>query len=638
MGKKFTIIFLFLLLIIAKPYIFIDYSADTNTFISTYSLGATCVDNGGKCSGAYECLDDSSHGWVCQVCGSIISTNGHWTYGDPDHPIGSGTKWEPGDSCVICGYTYESSSGGGHECSYDYYCCDNGYECSCGAKDHSSCYTHECSYDYYCCENGYECSCGAKDHYSCHSCSYDYYCCENGYRCSCGDKDHYSCHSCSYDYYCCANGYECSCGAKDHYPCHTHSYSSATCTKPKTCSCGATSGSKLGHNYNGTVTCNGNGTDKVKCTRCSSTTTKTCVHEFTVTVNPNGGKWNNSASSQSFTQLINTTKTIAKPTVPSGYKVTFNGNGGTAESTSLTSTKSFSKWTLSGGGSLSGTTYTFGSSNGTLTANYTNNSITLPDATRTGYVFRGWYTASSGGTKIGDAGASYTPAVAITLYAHWTQEVKAQLVIDGPNPKIITNKGTIEYKIKLNDDYYLLNKNQFKVSPNFTGTITVSDIDSNNQFTVTLVSTEANVDGEYQLVIKQGGVYTPSNILSDEINCTKFIINSSVKGEIRYSIMSPTKGVVVATFVPNYEGLEDLKTISIEGQTGFGYIFDKNGEHTFNVVDSLGNKNTFIAKVDWIISGQGAISINYKVIVGGTIFTNILLKTDKDFKLDESKA
>ncbi len=50
-------------------------------------------------------------------------------------------------------------------------------------------------------------------------------------------------------------------------------------------------------------------------------------------------------------------------------------------------------------------------------------SITLPTPTRAQSVFDGWYDAATGGTKIGDAGATYTPSGttgAITLYAHWT--------------------------------------------------------------------------------------------------------------------------------------------------------------------------------------------------------------------------
>ena len=68
------------------------------------------------------------------------------------------------------------------------------------------------------------------------------------------------------------------------------------------------------------------------------------------------------------------------------YTVTYNANGGTC---------------------------------GTASATYQGTVLTLPTPTRTGYTFNGWYTAASGGTKIGAAGASYTPSANITLYAQW---------------------------------------------------------------------------------------------------------------------------------------------------------------------------------------------------------------------------
>ena len=49
-------------------------------------------------------------------------------------------------------------------------------------------------------------------------------------------------------------------------------------------------------------------------------------------------------------------------------------------------------------------------------------SVNLPAPTRNGYTFKGWYTASSGGTNVGNAGASYTPKGDITLYAQWESE------------------------------------------------------------------------------------------------------------------------------------------------------------------------------------------------------------------------
>ena len=45
--------------------------------------------------------------------------------------------------------------------------------------------------------------------------------------------------------------------------------------------------------------------------------------------------------------------------------------------------------------------------------------LVLPTPTQTGYTFQGWYTAATGGTKVGDAGSNYTPNGSITLYAQW---------------------------------------------------------------------------------------------------------------------------------------------------------------------------------------------------------------------------
>ena len=72
-----------------------------------------------------------------------------------------------------------------------------------------------------------------------------------------------------------------------------------------------------------------------------------------------------------------------------GYKVTYNANGGTVTPSSVT---------------------------------YAGTALTLPTPTRDGYTFNGWYTAASGGTLIGAAGATYTPEADITLYAQWTED------------------------------------------------------------------------------------------------------------------------------------------------------------------------------------------------------------------------
>lgn len=59
-------------------------------------------------------------------------------------------------------------------------------------------------------------------------------------------------------------------------------------------------------------------------------------------------------------------------------------------------------------------------SNTTWHASWTEWPVTLPTATRDGYVFNGWYNATSGGTKVGNAGDKYISASDVTLYAQWS--------------------------------------------------------------------------------------------------------------------------------------------------------------------------------------------------------------------------
>ena len=137
-----------------------------------------------------------------------------------------------------------------------------------------------------------------------------------------------------------------------------------------------------------------------------------------VTYNTNGGSC---ASSSAY--YYSTALKLPTPT-RTGYN--FNGwytaaSGGTriggadANYTPTTSITLYAQWT--------GCTVTYNANSGscsTASQTYSGTALTLPTPTRSNYTFNGWYTAASGGTKIGDAGASYTPTADITLYAHWT--------------------------------------------------------------------------------------------------------------------------------------------------------------------------------------------------------------------------
>ena len=183
---------------------------------------------------------------------------------------------------------------------------------------------------------------------------------------------------------------------------------------------------------------------------CNSWCTKNgneciCSCKNTLTVNPNGWKvtvnGSTYTSSTDITWSCNSTGTLTlqkdNTTNTSNCTVNFNWNGWTptesSKNATITKTTKYSgSWTDSDTcGTMNGNTYTFPSSNGTkctktakwATGNVNTStwSITLPNASRTGSGFSGWYTAPNGGTRVWWAWDSYTPSsCGVTLYAQWS--------------------------------------------------------------------------------------------------------------------------------------------------------------------------------------------------------------------------
>lgn len=146
------------------------------------------------------------------------------------------------------------------------------------------------------------------------------------------------------------------------------------------------------------------------------------VASYTLTINPNGGKYKDQTANYTCVQNTNTEIQIEEPVPPEGYEVIFDANEGTVDTTNIVSTKSFDKWILTNGaGKLEGNVYTFGEGNGTIMAEYINNSITLPSAIREEYIFEGWYKEKTFENEVGKGEEKFTPTENITLYAKWTQ-------------------------------------------------------------------------------------------------------------------------------------------------------------------------------------------------------------------------
>ena len=92
--------------------------------------------------------------------------------------------------------------------------------------------------------------------------------------------------------------------------------------------------------------------------------------------------------------VLNKTASLTVTVGKQQYTVTFDANGGTCSTTSVKVTE----------GDVIGA---------------------LPTPTRSGYTFDGWYTATSGGTKLT---TSWKPTATATVYAHWTKNKEVYTV------------------------------------------------------------------------------------------------------------------------------------------------------------------------------------------------------------------
>ena len=166
------------------------------------------------------------------------------------------------------------------------------------------------------------------------------------------------------------------------------------------------------------------------------------LKKYTVSYSGNGAigsSFTNIPASQEKTHgtdltLSSLTPTRANESVGS-RRVNFNANSGSVSPSYLDSevTESFTfwRWNTKAGGT--GTNYPRGGTystdaNATLYAQWTINSptaaaVTLPTPTRPGYLFNGWYTAASGGIRVGGGGSGYVPTIDNTnLYAQWSAQ------------------------------------------------------------------------------------------------------------------------------------------------------------------------------------------------------------------------
>lgn len=353
--------------------------------------------------------------------------------------------------------------------------------------------------------------------------------------------------------------------------------------------------SKSGYTFDGWYTQSSGGT-KVSNTYTPAGNVTLYAHwtnvNYTLTINPNGGIWNNTTSNSTKTGTTNSKLSIANPT-PKGYTVSFNSNGGNNVN-SITSQRTFKNWSLSGPGSMSGTTYTFGSGNATLTANYNNGSITLPSATKAGHKFKGWYSNGCGTTFIGNAGESYTPTSNVTLkacysyYAYildvypnggtWNGTTEKTRIepLANPKPSIY---GNTNYTGKIGSTIDIPNPippSGYTVSFNTNGGSSISSITSTKSFNGWNNSSPGTFSGT-TYTYGEGSGYITANYKNNSVNLPKPTKSGYTFGGWYTASSGGTK--VSNTYIPE----ENITLYAHWSANSYTLSFDANGCGTLGV-------------------------------------------------------
>ena len=230
------------------------------------------------------------------------------------------------------------------------------------------------------------------------------------------------------------------------------------------------------------------------------------------------------------------------------YGVTYNANGGSCETASETQAS-------------------FGAS------------VTLPTPTWSGYTFEGWYNA---GTKIGDAGDSYTPTADITLYAHWTDNISGKVF------SFIDNNYGDKFKAFDLSDW---------VTGNATGKSKTYTNGDGVQYSVSAGCWDKKNNAISSLAKFKGGTSTMSVVIpTGKIATVKISYNAYGAGDdYRLTVNSTAQAnpsTKLTDGMTNAEVIASMKEITLSNQTG-----------TLTLGISKTDKNNYIGRVSAVITG-----------------------------------
>ena len=316
------------------------------------------------------------------------------------------------------------------------------------------------------------------------------------------------------------------------------------------------------------------------------------INTFTVSYNANGGTGAPSAQTKTYgTDLIlSSTKPTRTGYTFTGWNTKVDGSGTNyASSVSYTVNSGvtlYAQWTVN--------TYkvTFNSNGGscdTASKNVTYASTygTLPTPTRSGYTFNGWYTASSGGTKV-TASSAVSITANQTLYAQWTEIVLSSISVK-------TNPSVVNYYVGdiLNTSGLTLTA---KYSDGTTKTITSG---------FTFVPTKLDTAGSQKITVTYGGKTTSFNVTVENVVLSGIAIKTLPNNTTYY--VGDTLDTTGLTLTATYNN-GTTKTIT-SGFTCTPTTLDTAGAQKITV--SYGGKTTsFNLTVENVVLSKIAIKTN----------------------------
>ena len=307
------------------------------------------------------------------------------------------------------------------------------------------------------------------------------------------------------------------------------------------------------------------------------------INQYVLTVNPNGGTWKSSTSASTITQNYGTTTTINNP-VRTGYK--------------------FTGWTLTGKGSLSGTTYTFGAGAGTLTANWevkqlnfadqsynrtynptTNQNVSLTPAT---------YGSGSYSYSITSGDANYFSINGISI------KVKAGTPANTYTLKVLA-KDTVTLKEAEATITIIVDPKEI-YKPTLSRTKVYNAEAQNVDFTIPeglyideSKSTISAINvGEYTVVLKLNSNYKWKNETTREDVTATWYISA-------YNINNATiEGIEDQTYIPDDDGVKPKPKVTVPIPSGKTTTLVEGTDFTYSY---YGNLNVGIATVS--VTGKG---------------------------------